>query len=57
MMRNLLARLERMEARLGPAPQEHCVVLKVVDVTGEVLHEIRLESGKPIEVPPSWISE
>ncbi len=43
--RRLLARLERVETRLGPPSEAVFVTLVVVDVGGEVVNEIRLRAG------------
>ena len=43
--RRLLARLERVEARLGPPLEPVFVTLVVVDVSGEVVKEIRFRVG------------
>ena len=43
--RRLLARLERVEASLGPPAEPVFVTLVVVDVGGEVVNEIQLRAG------------
>ncbi len=43
--RRLLARLERVEARLGPPIEPVFVTLVVVDVSGEVVDEIPFRVG------------